>query len=89
MQQRRLTIPNKLGLHARAAMKLSDLAIRYQCEIIIIHNERRLNAKDIMAVLALGASQGTLLEFNFHGEDEAEALLAIERLFENRFGESD
>ena len=89
MQQRHLKIPNKLGLHARAAMKLSDLALRYQCAISIQHNTRKLDVKDIMKLMTLGASQNTVLEFILEGEDELAALQAIENLFNSNFGEVD
>ncbi len=89
MQEITLIVQNSLGLHARAAMKLCDLAARYQCRIIITHQDRKRDAKDIMAVMGIGAKQGIQLDFNFEGIDEAEALLAIEALFNDHFGEMD
>ncbi len=89
MQHCQLKVPNKLGLHARAAMKLSDLAARYQCAISLTHNERMLDVKDIMKLMTLGASQGMLLEFSCAGSDEQEALHAIENLFARNFDEVD
>ena len=87
MQQCQLIVSNKLGLHARAAMKLSDLATRYQCEINILHNDRKLDVKDILKVMTLGAAQGTELNFTFNGCDEEEAMAAINQLFAIQFGE--
>ncbi len=87
MQQCQLIVSNKLGLHARAAMKLSDLATHYQCEISILHNNRKLDVKDILKVMTLGAAQGTVLSFSFNGSDEIDAMKAINELFSNHFGE--
>jgi len=84
-----LTIINKLGLHARAASKLSDLATRFQCRIHIQHRGRNLDVKDILSVLVLGASQGTELTFEFEGPQEIEACDAIEKLILERFGEEE
>lgn len=87
MQKRHFSVSNKLGLHARAAMKLSNLATRYQAKIRILHNERHLDVKDIMLLMALGATHGNVLEFHFDGPDEHEAVVAVEELFLSRFGE--
>jgi len=87
VHKQHLKVSNQLGLHARAAMKLSDLATRYQSKIHVLHQGRRLDAKDIMIVMSLGASHGSLLEFHFEGSDELEAFNAIEQLFLDKFGE--
>ncbi|OGO92038.1 MAG: phosphocarrier protein HPr, partial [Coxiella sp. RIFCSPHIGHO2_12_FULL_44_14] len=68
MQQKRLIIINKLGLHARAAMKLVHLASRYQSEILMRYNHREVNAKSIMNVMILAASQGAEIEFSISGD---------------------
>lgn len=74
MLQRKLTIINKLGLHARASMKLISLAGRFQSDIFIHHDGYEVDAKDIINVMALGAAQGSEIELIVSGEDEAAAL---------------
>ena len=89
MKKGNIEIQNKLGLHARAAMKLIDTASRHSCEVIIIHNEREIDAKDIMMVLALGAAQGTQLELITRGDGFEEAFVAVETLINDKFGEGE
>ena len=89
MQKKQITLINKLGLHARAAMKLMNTASRYGSEILIRFDGRVINAKDIMDVLILGASCGSILEFEISGDDEDEALNALVALIEDRLGESE
>jgi phosphocarrier protein len=81
------TIPNKLGLHARAAAQLVKAANRYGSEITLATKKQSVNAKSIMGVLMLAASQGTKISVKVEGKDAAEALGAIEALIENKFGE--
>ena len=88
MIQKKLTIINKLGLHARAAMKLTNLATRYQSDIRIKYHQREVSAKDILDVMVLAVSQGNEIELIIAGEDEEEASNAIEKLIYNRFGEA-
>lgn len=88
MQRRKIKIINQLGLHARAAMKLVNTASRYQSEILIHYNTRKINAKSIMNVMVLAAGQGTTIELIITGDDEKEALQAIEKLINDRFGEA-
>ena len=87
MQRKKIKIVNKLGLHARAAMKVVNLASRYQSEILIHYNNREVNAKSIMNVMVLAAGYGSTIEFIITGGDEEEALQAIETLIKNRFDE--
>jgi len=81
------TIPNKLGLHARAAAQLVKAANRFGAEITLATKKQSVNAKSIMGVLMLAASQGTKISVKVEGKDAAEALGAIEALIENKFGE--
>ena len=85
--RRTLTIVNKLGLHARAAAKLVELASRFGSGISIRREEREADAKSIMRVMMLAASKGTSIEIVARGDDAAEALDAIERLIAGRFEE--
>ena len=89
MQQRGVDIVNKLGLHARASAKLTQLAARYQCEVWLTRNGRRVNAKSIMGVMMLAAAKGTRVDVETDGPDEAEAMQALMELIAGRFGESD
>ncbi|MEE4202499.1 MAG: HPr family phosphocarrier protein [Halieaceae bacterium] len=87
MIQRELDIINKLGLHARAAAKLVECAARFGCRIQLRKDEASVDAKSIMAVMMLAASQGTRLTLCCDGEDEEAACKAIETLIAERFGE--
>ena len=89
MQQRDVDIVNKLGLHARASAKLTQLAARYQCEVWLTRNGRRVNAKSIMGVMMLAAAKGTRVDVETDGSDEAEAMQALMELIAGRFGESE
>lgn len=87
MITKKLTIVNKLGLHARAAAKFVATAGRFACSIEISKNGRSVNGKSIMGVMMLAASRGTELELIIDGEDEVAAMQALENLINDRFGE--
>lgn len=87
MASRDITIINRLGLHARAAAKFVNTASRFQSEIYLARDGREVNGKSIMGVMMLAASQGTNLVVTATGEDENEALEALEGLVQERFGE--
>jgi phosphocarrier protein len=87
MQQREVDIVNKLGLHARAAAKLTQLAAKYQCDVVIARNNRKVNAKSIMGVMMLAAGKGAKVTLETDGPDETEALEAIVALINDCFGE--
>ncbi len=89
MLQETVTICNKLGLHARAAIKLVHLASAYAAESKISRDDKTVNCKSIMGVMMLGASKGTELTLTVTGEDEAIALNEIKNLIANRFGEAE
>jgi len=89
MLVREVTIINRLGLHARAAAKLVGLAGRFGCEIKLVKGEREVNAKSIMGVLMLAASQGTALRLVAQGEDAEQALEQLEALIQRRFDEEE
>jgi phosphocarrier protein len=82
-------IVNKLGLHARAAAKLTHLASGFQSEIWISRSGRRVNAKSIMGVMMLAAGQGSSVVLEAEGKDADAALAAITRLIAERFGEGE
>ena len=82
-----LTIQNKVGLHARPAALFVQTAKRFDCDIRVTHDEREANAKSILNVLTLGASQGSVITIYAEGEDAEPALVALETLIEDDFGE--
>ena len=83
------TIVNKLGLHARAAAKLTHLAGGFACDIWISRSGRRVNAKSIMGVMMLAAGQGTVVKLEAEGADAQAALAALTRLIADKFGEGE
>jgi len=87
--KRQIRISNKLGLHARASAKLTQLASRFQSGIWIERNGRRVNAKSIMGVMMLAAGIGSMVELEVEGPDEGDAAAALEKLFGEKFGESE
>jgi phosphocarrier protein HPr len=87
MQQREVEIINKLGLHARASAKLTQLAAKYQCDVSLARNGRKVNAKSIMGVMMLAAGKGSRVTLETDGPDESEALNAIIGLIGDCFGE--
>ena len=84
-----IEIINKLGLHARASAKLTQLAAKYQCEVWMTRNQRRVNAKSIMGVMMLAAGKGTTVMLETEGPDEQECMDSLVQLIENRFGEGE
>jgi phosphocarrier protein len=89
MQQREVEIVNKLGLHARASAKLTQLAGGFQCEIWLSRNGRRVNAKSIMGVMMLAAAKGAKVNIETSGTDEEQAMTALIDLISQKFGESE
>jgi phosphocarrier protein len=89
MPQQEAEIINKLGLHARAAAKLTQLAGRFKSDIWLSRNGQRVNAKSIMGVMMLAASKGSSISIEASGEDENEALQALLDLIGNCFGEGE
>lgn len=87
MQQRDVEIINKLGLHARAAAKLTQLAAKYQSDVSVGRNGRKINAKSIMGVMMLAAGKGARITLETDGPDETEAMDAIVALINDYFGE--
>lgn len=82
-------VTNKLGLHARASAKLTQLASGFQSDVFIARKGRRVNAKSIMGVMMLAAAKGALVTLETKGPDEEEALAAIVALFADKFGEGE
>lgn len=89
MQKREVEIINKLGLHARASAKLTQLAGSYPCEVWMERNGRRINAKSIMGVMMLAAGKGSKIILETDGTDEGEAMEALAGLVADKFGEGE
>ncbi len=83
----RFTIVNQLGLHARAATKLVQLASKFPCEVEVSREDQSANGKSVMGVLLLCGSIGTVLEVNARGDQAEECVEAIGTLIADRFGE--
>ena len=87
MARAEVEIINKLGLHARASAKLTQVASAYKCELWLSRSGRRVNAKSIMGVMMLAAGQGASIVIEAEGEDADAALAALQRLIANKFDE--
>lgn len=89
MPGKEIEIINKLGLHARAAAKLVQLASRFAADVTLKHNGREVSGKSIMGVMMLAAGKGSMIEVSTAGEDAETAMQEIEALIQNRFGENE
>ncbi len=83
----RFKIVNQLGLHARAATKLVQLASKYPCDVEVARDDQSANGKSVMGVLLLCGSKGTVIEVRAKGERAEECVEAIGALIADRFGE--
>ena len=82
-----IEIKNKLGLHARAAAKLVHCAARFKSDIKIRKGDEEVDGKSILGILLLAAGRGSTITINANGEDEQEAVEAIEKLIDAKFDE--
>jgi phosphocarrier protein HPr len=89
MLQQEVEIINRLGLHARASAKLTQVAGQFSCEVWVGRNGRRVNAKSIMGVMMLAAAKGSRITVETSGADEAPAMQAVTALIADRFGEGE
>ncbi|HET7268567.1 MAG TPA: HPr family phosphocarrier protein [Oleiagrimonas sp.] len=87
MREQDVTVSNRLGLHARAAAKLVQTVQPFKSTVMLANNNREVNAKSIMGVMMLAASQGTVVTLRADGADEDDALGALVDLFERKFDE--
>ena len=87
MTERQIEIKNKLGLHARAAAKLVHTAARYKADIKIRKGEEEVDGKSILGILLLAAGRGSTVHVKADGEDERDALEAVEKLIDGKFDE--
>jgi phosphocarrier protein len=89
MIEQEIEIINKLGLHARASAKLTQLAAKYKSEVWMTRNKRRVNAKSIMGVMMLAAGKGSKVVLETDGPDEQACFEALSQLINDRFGEAE
>jgi len=84
---RDIEIKNKLGLHARAAAKLVHTAARFKSDIKVKKGDEEVDGKSILGILLLAAGRGAVITVKADGEDERDALQAVEQLFDQKFDE--
>ena len=89
MIEQEIEIVNKLGLHARASAKLTQLAAKFQSDVWMTRNKRRVNAKSIMGVMMLAAGKGAKVLLEVEGSDEQACFEALAELIGNKFGEGE
>ena len=89
MLRREVEIVNKLGLHARASAKLTQLAAKFDSDVQVMRSGRKVNAKSIMGVIMLAAGKGSRITIEIAGPDEAQAMEAICALVNDCFGEGE
>ena len=89
MQRREIEIINKLGLHARASAKLTQLAAKFESDVQVMRNGRKVNAKSIMGVMMLAAGKGASIIIEAEGDDAEAALAALQKLIADRFDEGE
>lgn len=82
-----VTIQNQLGLHTRAAAKLVDTAKKFESKIELVFRDRTVDCKSIMGVITLGAQKNNVIDVVIEGDDESDALAAIRKLIDAKFGE--
>lgn len=89
MPSREVLIVNRLGLHARASAKLTQLAGKFPCEVHLSRGPRKVNAKSIMGVMTLAAARGVTVTIETEGERAEEAIDALAALIADKFGEGE
>jgi len=89
MVEKTITIKNKLGLHARAAVKFVNLANRFSASVRIVKDGNEIDGKSILGILTLAATQGSVIQMVASGKDEVTAMGALVELINNRFDEKE
>ncbi len=87
MVKENVTIENETGLHARPATEIAKIAMKYPCDVFFLVNEKKINAKSPLMLMAAGIKSKTKLEILCDGEKEEKALEEIKKAFKNQFGE--
>lgn len=86
---REVPIINKLGLHLRAAAQFVQTANKFQCDVWVVKDERRVNGKSIMGIMTLVAAAGSVISVECEGPDAEGCMAALEKLASDRFGEKE
>jgi phosphocarrier protein HPr len=86
--ERELWVENRLGIHARPAMKITSLALQFQADLVLEKDSTQVSARDLLGILTLDCPQGTRLVLKACGPDASEAALAVGQLFARKFGET-
>jgi phosphotransferase system HPr (HPr) family protein len=89
MIEKEVQIRNKLGLHARAAVKFVNLANRYSASVKVIKDDTEIDGKSILGILTLAAVQGSSVKLRVSGKDQEEAMNALTALVKDKFGEKE
>jgi phosphocarrier protein len=89
MVEKKILIKNKLGLHARAAVKFVNMANRYSADVRVIKDNTAIDGKSILGILTLAATQGTPIMLRINGRDEQDAFEALAALINDKFGEKE
>jgi len=89
MIEREILVRNKLGLHARAAVKFVNLANRYSASVKVIKDDTEIDGKSILGILTLAAVQGSSVVLRVSGKDQDEAMKALTALIKDKFGEKE
>lgn len=87
MVEKEIVVKNKLGLHARAAVKFVNLANRFSSAVKVVKDENEIDGKSILGILTLAATQGTPIMIRVSGKDEDDAMQALVKLINSKFGE--
>lgn len=85
MAKREVTVENRAGIHMRPSTMITQTSNKFKSDIFIVNNEARINARSVIGIMSMGALYGTKLTIEAIGEDEKEALDALEALFLNKF----
>ena len=89
MVEKKILIKNRLGLHARAAVKFVNLANRYSADVKVIKDNTSIDGKSILGILTLAATQGSSIVLRIAGKDEEDASRALSALINEKFGEKE
>ncbi len=87
--EKKITVQNKLGFHARAAANFVKTAEKFQSEVMVIKDDVEANGKSILGLLTLGAGKGSIIKIIIEGPDADRAIEALEKLVNNKFGEEE
>ena len=87
MQKEIVILKNETGLHARPASEIAKIAMKYKCNVNLIVNGKKINAKSPLMIMAAGIKTKTEIEIECDGEDEEKALTELKKAFDNNFGE--